>query len=137
MAVDYGTASNRVRRITLQAHAPTYIGDPDDPSSPMIHAGAGDAGYLLQVAITGFNPGTASVEVADISDAAANHIILRSPGGVIHKLLTIYSTDGTDGILQSTINLNQLDRVGDWRVRAEVYGDGWTLTTEEGRIRVI
>lgn len=58
--------------------------------------------------------------VVDISSATTKTIKFRKPNGTVVDQPGVFKTDGTDGILRYVSILDDLDKVGTWRLQAFV-----------------
>ncbi len=74
----------------------------------------GDIGTVLVVTLKNDN-----VPV-DISAATTKQIILQNPSVTGGAFAATFTTDGTDGKLQYTTTINDLDESGVWQIQAYV-----------------
>lgn len=66
----------------------------------------------------------------DISGYATTiQMIFTDPDGAETAKTATWSTDGTDGVIQYTIETSLFDAAGYWQVRGRVKGASSTLTT--------
>lgn len=59
-------------------------------------------------------------DVVDISGATTKQILLKGPSGALKTKTASFTTDGTDGQLQWTTILNDLDEAGQWGLQVKV-----------------
>lgn len=75
----------------------------------------GDIGTIFEVTLKD------DVAIVDVSSATTKEIFFRKPDGttVLTKAAE-FKTDGTDGIIQYTTILDDLDSVGGWKIQGHV-----------------
>jgi hypothetical protein len=79
----------------------------------------GDIGTKFRVTIA--NNGTA----IDISTCTVKEIIFQDPYGVYKTKTATFETDGSDGMIYwTTTNVEDLDKVGKWKIQAKITMSG-------------
>jgi len=73
-----------------------------------------DVGTVLEVTLKNDNT------PVDISSATTKQIILQNPSLTGGAFAAAFTTDGTDGRLQYTTTVNDLDESGVWQIQAYV-----------------
>lgn len=79
--------------------------------------------------------------IVDVSTATTKEVIFQKPtvngvaGAVVTKTAQ-FKTDGTDGIIQYTTILDDLDTVGNWKVQAKVTLPSGTWRSDISKFRV-
>lgn len=74
--------------------------------------------------------------VVDVGDFTTRSFIFKKPDkSIINKTASLY-TDGSDGIIQYTVESGVLDTVGVWQIQAHVIGDttSWKTDVQEFRV---
>jgi hypothetical protein len=87
----------------------------------------GDYGTVIRVTIT-------EDDVAvNISAATEKVIRLAKPDGTVTEYTASFTTDGTDGLIQSTVASGVLDQAGIWKVqgRVKTASAQWYSSTSE------
>jgi len=94
---------------------------------------AGDYGQTIELTFLDTDTGAA----ADISGYTASKLmIFTSPTGVVTSKTATLKTDGTDGVIQYTVEASFLT-AGNWRVRGRVASASAVLTTETEKFLVL
>ena len=73
-----------------------------------------DAGTLFEVTLS--DCGT----LLDVSGATTKQIIFKKPDGTTLTTTASFKTDGTDGIIQYTTTITDLDQSGIWSIQAYI-----------------
>ena len=74
--------------------------------------------------------------VVDISSATVKQIKLRAPSGTVLTKDASFTTDGTDGKLEYTCIVSDLDEVGTWQSQVYLEMSGWTGHSDIQRFQV-
>lgn len=94
---------------------------------------AGDYGQSIELTFVDVDSHTA----VDISSYASTiQMIFTSPTGTATAKTAVFKTDGSDGIIQYTVEADFLT-AGVWTVRGRVAGDSARLTTVTHSFEVI
>jgi hypothetical protein len=87
----------------------------------------GDYGTALKLTVT------ESGSAIDISGVTTKQIKLRTPDGRLLTKTASFTSTGTDGQFQYTVQQGDLDEPGRWRWQGYLAGlGGWTGHTSEG-----
>jgi hypothetical protein len=87
----------------------------------------GDYGTALKLTVT------ESGSAIDISGVTTKQIKLRTPDGRLLTKTASFTSTGTDGQFQYTVQSGDLDAPGQWRWQGYLAGlGGWTGHTSEG-----
>jgi len=66
----------------------------------------------------------------DVSTATTFEILLNPPKGLSRRKAATFTTDGTDGVIQYTLQAGDANVVGEWSVQARVVlPSGFDLTS--------
>ena len=82
----------------------------------------GDIGTIFRVVIVEDD------QVIDISTTTPRNMYFRKPSEDVLTKAGVFTTDGTDGLLEYKAVTGDLDEVGVWRIQAELFfpsGDKW------------
>ena len=113
---DVTATANRVIPITVELYFFDVVEFPD-----INIVNKDDSEYKIQFNCT--NKDTVSpytVATSNLSNVDKIEIILTSPTGEDHVRQATFGSDGTDGIIFYIAQLNDLNKVGDWKVRARM-----------------
>ncbi len=95
---------------------------------------AGDFGQVAQVTFIDTDTG----QPADISSYNASvQMVFVDPAGVETVKLATFATDGTDGVIEYTVEEGLIAQAGNWRVYGRVAGAGSRLTTVQHKFTVL
>ena len=61
-----------------------------------------------------------SIKTVNISTATDLFVIFKKPDGTTVQKTGVFKTDGSDGIIQYTTVLNDLDIAGKWKLQANI-----------------
>lgn len=117
---DISTINNRVIPVDVELYTREQEEFPD-----INVVGKNDSEYKIQFTLKNKNAASPyAVAVSDVSGADKVEILLISPSGTPHLKPTSFGTDGSDGIIFTTIGEAEMNFRGTWRVYALVtYGD--------------
>jgi hypothetical protein len=94
----------------------------------------GDYGQVMKLTVIDVDTDAA----ADISDYSSTiQMIFTDPSGNQTTKTASFSSGGTDGVIQYTIESDLIDEAGKWKVRARVQGTGKKLTSTEHVFEVL
>jgi hypothetical protein len=75
-------------------------------------------------------------DVQDISTASTKNIIFLKPDGTSVTKSGTFTTDGTDGYIQYTTVLDDIDLVGIWKIQAHIIMGTLNFKTDISPFRV-
>lgn len=87
----------------------------------------GDYGWVGQLVLRQDNV------VVDISSYTTLQMVFIAPDGTVTTKTASFGSDGTDGVVQYSIEDGLIDAAGDWQVFARVSSGGIELTTTSVR----
>lgn len=74
--------------------------------------------------------------VVDISLASVMQVIFKKPDKTVVPKTAVFKTDGTDGILQYTTVLDDLDQKGTWYIQAKITMPTGTWSSDTSKFKV-
>jgi len=74
----------------------------------------GDIGTVFSITVKD------GVKVVDVSSASSKNVIFAKPDGTVLNFSGTYETDGTDGIVNYTTVLGDLDLIGMWSIQVHI-----------------
>ncbi len=98
----------------------------------------GDIGTIFRATINDCTEtnGVATQTAIDISSATTLELIFKSPKGVVKTFTAGFTTDGSDGQIQYTTILGDLDEVGNWKIQAYIVLPTGSWRSDIGQFRV-
>ena len=66
----------------------------------------------------------------DVSNASSNNIIFKSPDGTVKERAATFVTDGTDGRIKYTLQSQDIDKPGIWKIWGSVTTLNGTRTSD-------
>jgi len=90
-----------------------------------------DAGTVVEITIK-----DEDAAVVDVSLATLKQITLQEPDGTDHVKTAAFTTDGSDGKIQYSVESDVFQSVGNWRIQGKVELVAGTWYTDIERIHV-
>ena len=81
----------------------------------------GDEGTTFRVQLLDCDTGS----VLPVDAASVKEIIFEDPLGTVTRYAAVFTTDGTDGLIEYVVIIGDLDMSGTWTIQGYVEGTGF------------
>jgi len=86
----------------------------------LTHLTKNDYGTVIEVEVQEDNPTTGLPAAANISLFTTLEMIFQAPDGTLKTRVAGFQTDGSDGIIEYTLVVGDLDQVGEWQLQVHL-----------------